>query len=693
MVKILYPGYKYLGPGNPLNNGKPINSTDEIARVHDHEYAKASHKNDIYKADWKAIKHFSKDFIKTGRPAAFVGAAGLGVKTAFERFNNRIIYPNIPGMSKKHVKLTLQEGTQRKPFWSYKYKGKRGADGQGKKQPQLSFKKTKKNSNDMEKTAENDDNANMDVDPNAHESVAEVAADSGTMSSTAGRSSLSGMRGTVPLVRGLRQHGHEFSKTYKKQYKLRLHNECVEFKRTDTSVQGFCWVRYPYHDLPVNKLAFYLSKSEIRELLNYTSVTAGLAKVDIYNKTATLTFETNSTVSTIGNNNIGVYFCTFDDDLYSKRFGKLPPQQNLIEKVFWGRPFPTTQISDWTKDMGGNIPGAQYVVRNYSNKFEYASPYSDETQNTANLAPLEVITNHLPYFDINPFIKSRKNVSFDEGLADSWEHEFNCYLFGHNMVNDMDLYNRTQTIARNETLPTTRTIYNSEQATQRTYGGIFNNIAPLFHNNNGLPEDNHGAFPFFTPHMDEAKKWLIADRFRNNGHIPAFTFGMEPLVVEKNDKWEPVSCFLDLIIDVEITLHIVQGVDYINANNDNIVRPNFMFPQMQKGKRTYGGTGTMTAVNNYPFGQVDDIIGVAHSDRYGGYQMSAAGYVPGDTTVTPVIPPSSDATATKTDASSTKVADICPPNILAKDVSRELENFIKTTKKSFHNNRLQFIDN
>ena len=34
------PGYNYCGPGNPLNNGKPVNELDAICKGHDHCYSK-----------------------------------------------------------------------------------------------------------------------------------------------------------------------------------------------------------------------------------------------------------------------------------------------------------------------------------------------------------------------------------------------------------------------------------------------------------------------------------------------------------------------------------------------------------------------------------------------------------------------------------------------------------------------------
>jgi len=39
MTRLLLPGYKYCGPGNPLPNGPPVNKLDEVCMKHDYCYA------------------------------------------------------------------------------------------------------------------------------------------------------------------------------------------------------------------------------------------------------------------------------------------------------------------------------------------------------------------------------------------------------------------------------------------------------------------------------------------------------------------------------------------------------------------------------------------------------------------------------------------------------------------------------
>lgn len=79
-----YPGHKYLGPGNPVDNGPPVDSDDVIARQHDIEYDNATHDDHIRAADRKAIGAFLKDSVFPLNTHSIIGAAGLSAKYIFE---------------------------------------------------------------------------------------------------------------------------------------------------------------------------------------------------------------------------------------------------------------------------------------------------------------------------------------------------------------------------------------------------------------------------------------------------------------------------------------------------------------------------------------------------------------------------------------------------------------------------------
>lgn len=94
-MKLLYPGHNYLGPGNPLPNGEPVDKADEIARDHDYEYRDAKSELDVHLSDAKAIARFSAN---SGIAGGFdipsnVGALGLAAKKVGEYYSGTTLYP------------------------------------------------------------------------------------------------------------------------------------------------------------------------------------------------------------------------------------------------------------------------------------------------------------------------------------------------------------------------------------------------------------------------------------------------------------------------------------------------------------------------------------------------------------------------------------------------------------------------
>lgn len=85
-----YPWHRYLGPGNVINNGEPIDEDDRIAREHDEAYERALNDDDIRNADQEAIG----EFLSLNSPHGYVGAAGLSLKYGVESLSG-VLYPNM----------------------------------------------------------------------------------------------------------------------------------------------------------------------------------------------------------------------------------------------------------------------------------------------------------------------------------------------------------------------------------------------------------------------------------------------------------------------------------------------------------------------------------------------------------------------------------------------------------------------
>jgi hypothetical protein len=92
---FIFPGHKYLGPGNKLNAGLPIDTDDFIAQQHDQAYENAIDKEDIYHTDENAVFAFIIDWIKNKNWHSAVGALGLGLKHLTEVSSGKIFYPKL----------------------------------------------------------------------------------------------------------------------------------------------------------------------------------------------------------------------------------------------------------------------------------------------------------------------------------------------------------------------------------------------------------------------------------------------------------------------------------------------------------------------------------------------------------------------------------------------------------------------
>lgn len=93
MVSFVFPGHHYIGPGNPLESGVPVDTDDAIAREHDKAYEEAECKSDVYIADENAIFAFILDWFKYKNWHSALGAMCLSFKTCTERLFRTVFYP------------------------------------------------------------------------------------------------------------------------------------------------------------------------------------------------------------------------------------------------------------------------------------------------------------------------------------------------------------------------------------------------------------------------------------------------------------------------------------------------------------------------------------------------------------------------------------------------------------------------
>ncbi|KAL3258211.1 hypothetical protein MRX96_016717 [Rhipicephalus microplus] len=99
----LFPGHRYLGFGNTLRNGDPVDEDDSISKSHDKVYERATSHEDVFVADQASAALFLNDFRRTDTWHSALCAGGLGTKNIVEQYVvDRSLY-GIPGDRRKRA--------------------------------------------------------------------------------------------------------------------------------------------------------------------------------------------------------------------------------------------------------------------------------------------------------------------------------------------------------------------------------------------------------------------------------------------------------------------------------------------------------------------------------------------------------------------------------------------------------------
>lgn len=109
-IMPVLPGHRYIGPGNPLDNGEPVDEDDWVAYLHDLEYSLAQSDQDIQDSDKRAIS----SFLRIGNWESILGAAGLSAKWLTEKVFG-VQYPSMPkakDKTRKHPRDQLADLVQ-----------------------------------------------------------------------------------------------------------------------------------------------------------------------------------------------------------------------------------------------------------------------------------------------------------------------------------------------------------------------------------------------------------------------------------------------------------------------------------------------------------------------------------------------------------------------------------------------------
>lgn len=225
---FLVPGFNYLGPLNPLDNGPPTNRVDQAAREHDFAYAAAERRFDATGNSEEAhenIKQADQSFLEdlsqiepesyTEAFGKFVGQVGIGAKKTVEGLLHSTLYPHF-------------------------------------------------------------DKGDMDV----------VDASNTVSNATFVDNSASPMKSMLNLGNGIRK-GNDISWNFQKTFQLGFKGQQTEYKKTNASqsvMQGMTEIKTYIHSLPWEKLYFYLTEREYNTITNgFHTAKVEYIKIKIYN--------------------------------------------------------------------------------------------------------------------------------------------------------------------------------------------------------------------------------------------------------------------------------------------------------------------------------------------------------------------------------------------------------------------------
>ena len=85
MWDLSLPGYKYLGPGNKLNKGKPTNYNDRVAKLHDEEYDQLIKSGKRPYTQWNTADENFLKRIKLNDYGGLAGYSFFGIKRGFHK--------------------------------------------------------------------------------------------------------------------------------------------------------------------------------------------------------------------------------------------------------------------------------------------------------------------------------------------------------------------------------------------------------------------------------------------------------------------------------------------------------------------------------------------------------------------------------------------------------------------------------
>lgn len=345
----LVPGYHYLGPGNPINNGEPVNKYDQIAQEHDLAYSKATTPSEIYEADKIAIEKFSKELEKNPLFGGYAGKFGLELKAALEN-NHFSLYPFMINTNKRQNEPDNQLAGPSK-------KSKR-------------WKKI-------------DSGIDMEVEENPIVQAQQGKAGPGT-----GAGITNSTQATIPIFIGSFQPPNKMNLTFHKEYRFTIKTSQTKLHPKSATDPYLFLELGSVHDIPWNMLAMYCSPREGHMLrTQFTKVIAKQAQCTVTTLGVRLPFKTNESDTTTANANVQIpIFEMYNIDKYYHT--KTNNIENIINKCIGKTVY--ADAGDGEQTAFTNI-AAFLETRKFINPLQIVLPNPTRTNEDGNIvSALEV---------------------------------------------------------------------------------------------------------------------------------------------------------------------------------------------------------------------------------------------------------------------------------------------------------------
>jgi len=430
--------------------------------------------------------------------------------------------------------------------------------------------------------------ATNNMDTNNGDVQADSAANA--VGSGGGKSSGSSVRGEAFLPPGLPIIPQENVVTYTKNYRFRIQNRKIDYRTStaatpSTSANSFVIVRFPYYDLPTQRLGFYLSEEEIDKITTEcTSAEVLEVEVEIYNHIANLPFETASSTTTLANNNVGISLCLIDPSINKYRLGMIPNIGAFIEERCWGTHASALPLStSFTSNNIGQL-SAETVTKDLDLRFEYTCTTGERSSFTATTNNVFNYKQHV--FPINQFIAKQINASFNEGLfhVHSYKPKNGQFFKNNGMFGtSLDVNSNTPVSANLKYGQFSRPY---TQMMQQAGSGVNLDRAANPYGRT-LGDNTTNNILFFGPQGDipRANYSMLEIDQTNGADVPACCFGIYPKIT---GQFTDVN-YGDLVqAQIEIEVKVLCRVKETRSNNfmfrkgGNTQIPNHTLPWVEK---------------------------------------------------------------------------------------------------------------